>query len=140
VALPVPIPPRDEALTWLAAQGAKGAERWIAYAGGAPLMALDYAGRAAILERLLKNPAPVDTREELDALAEALQKIALDRAFTALGLPAKYQTGHSSTDPAQARAWLAYARQMGQHRLLTSHPLNPKLFSAEMLAGLPFKS
>ena len=140
VALPVPIPSRDEALRWLAAQGVKDAERWLAYAGGAPLMALDYAGRAAVLDRLLKNPAPVDSREELDTLADALQKIALDRAFTAVGLPAKYQTGHTSSDPAQARAWLAYARQMGQHRLLTSHPLNPKLFSAEMLAGLPFKS
>ena len=140
VALPVAIPPRDEALKWLAAQGARDAERWLAYAGGAPLMALDYAGRAAILDRLLKNPAPVETREELDALAEALQKIALDHAFTAFGLPAKYQTGHASTAPSDARAWLAFARRMGEHRLLTSHPLNPKLFSAEMLAGRPPRS
>jgi DNA polymerase-3 subunit delta' len=138
VALPVAIPPRDQALQWLSSQGAKDAERWLAYAGGAPLLALDYAGRAPILDRLLKNPAPVDDRDDLDPLAEALQKIALDRAFTALGLPAKYQTGASSPPNAsQARAWLAFARQMGQHRLLTSHPLNPKLFSAEMLAGLP---
>jgi hypothetical protein len=26
---------------------------------------------------------------------------------------------------------------MGEHRQLSRHPLNPKLFSAEMLAGLP---
>jgi len=26
---------------------------------------------------------------------------------------------------------------MGRNRLLTSHPLNPKLFAAEMVAGMP---
>lgn len=137
VALPVPIPPRAEALRWLSAQGAKNPARWLAYAAGAPLMALDYAGRAELLERFLKHPAPIDDRDELDAFAEGLQKIALDRAFVALGLPPKYQTGVPPTDRAQAHAWLAFARQMGQHRLLTGHTLNPKLFSAEMLAGLP---
>jgi DNA polymerase-3 subunit delta' len=137
VALPVSIPPREEALGWLSAQGAKSPARWLAYAGGAPLMALDYAGRAEVLERFLKDPAPVEDRDALDGFAEALQKIALDRAFVALGLPPKYQTGASATDRARARDWLAFARQMGQHRLLTRHTLNPKLFSAEMLASMP---
>ena len=137
VALPVAIPPRDQALAWLSSQGAKEPDRWLAYAGGAPLLALDYAGRAPILDRLLKSPAPVDDREELDDLAEALQKIALDRAFTAFGLAPRYQTGTSAAHRSAARAWLTFARQMGQHRQLTRHPLNPKLFSAEMLSGLP---
>lgn len=137
VALPVPIPPRDAALGWLSAQGARDAGRWLAYAGGAPLLALQYAGRAEALDRLLKRPAPAVDRDELEALAEALQKIALDRAFTAFGLPPKYQTGHSPGNRSEAHAWLSFARQMGQHRLLTRHPLNPKLFSAEMLAALP---
>ena len=137
VALPVPIPPRELALQWLASHGVKNAERWLAYAGGAPLQALECAGKAEILERLLQRPLPVDDRDELEALAEALQKIALDRALASMGLPPKYQTGSAPADRRQARAWLAYARQMGQHRLLTGHPLNPKLFSAEMIAGLP---
>jgi DNA polymerase-3 subunit delta' len=137
VALPVPIPPREAALEWLSSQGAKNPERWLASAGGAPLMALEYAGKADILDRLLQRPLPVADRDELEFLAEALQKIALDRALSALGLTPKYQTGTGPKDRAQARAWLSYARQMGQHRLLTSHPLNPKLFSAEMIAGLP---
>jgi DNA polymerase III subunit delta' len=137
VALPVAIPSRDKALEWLSAQGAKDPERWLAYAGGAPLGALDYAGKAQVLQRLLERPGPVDTREDLEVLAEALQKIALDGAFTALGLPPKYQTGAPPAARSQARAWLAFARLMGEHRLLARHPLNPKLFSAEMLAGLP---
>jgi DNA polymerase-3 subunit delta' len=137
VALPVAIPPREVALKWLADQGIKAAERWLAYAGGAPLQSLQYAANAEVLERLLARPSPVDDREELDALAEALQKIALDRALIGFGLPPKYRTGIGSGDRSQARAWLTFARQMGEHRLLTRHPLNPKLFSAEMLAGLP---
>jgi len=137
VALPVALPARDKALEWLSAQGAKDPGRWLAFAGGAPLGALDYAGKAQLLQRLLERPGPVDTREDLEVLAEALQKIALDRAFTALGLPAKYQTGAPPAARSHARAWLTFARQMGEHRLLARHPLNPKLFSAEMLAGLP---
>jgi DNA polymerase-3 subunit delta' len=137
VALPVPIPPRAAALQWLAEQGVAKAERWLAYAGGAPLQALEYAGKSDLLERLLQRPLPVDDREALEPLADALQKIALDRALTSLGLPQKYQTGGAPTEPAPAQAWLSYARQMGQHRLLCRHPLNPKLFSAEMIAGMP---
>ena len=137
VALPVAIPPREAALEWLSAQGARDASRWLAYAGGAPLLALQYAGRAEALDRLLKHPAPVLDREDLEALAEALQKIALDRAFSAFSLEPKYRTGHSSASRSEAHAWLSFARQMGEHRLLTRHPLNPKLFSAEMLAAMP---
>jgi DNA polymerase-3 subunit delta' len=137
VALAVPIPPQTAALQWLVEQGAKNPERWLAYAGGAPLRGLEYAANAEVLERLLQRPMPVDDRDELEALADALQKIALDRALTALGLAAKYQTGSIPRDLAKARAWLAFGRSMGERRLLTRHPLNPKLFSAEMVASLP---
>lgn len=137
VALAVPIPPRPAALQWLTGQGVGNPERWLAYAGGAPLQALEYAGKAEVLERLLQRPLPVTDRDELEALADALQKIALDGALTSLGLPSKYQTRNAPADPTQTRAWLAFARQMGQHRDLVRHPLNPKLFSAEMIAGMP---
>lgn len=137
VALPVPIPSAEVASAWLAEQSVKDAARWLAYAGGAPLKALEYAGEADLLDRLLRDPAPVEDREQLERLAEALQKTALDRAFSALGLPPKYRTGAPPAPPGQARAWLAYARAMGEHRALARHPLNPLLFSADILAGRP---
>jgi len=137
VAIPVPIPPREAALEWLNDQGIKDAERWLAYAGGAPLRALDYAAEAELLSRLLKAPGPVEVREDLERLAEALQKIALDRALTAFGLPQKYQTGQVAVTPEKARAWLAFARRMGEDRLLCRHPLNPRLFSAAMVGAMP---
>ena len=137
VALPVAIPPKKAALQWLSAQGMPDAERWLAYAGGAPLRALDYAGKAAVIERMLSAPSAVEDRDELELLAEALQKSALDRAFAALGGEAKYRTGAPPASRARANAWLGYARRLGQDRPLCRHPLNPKLFSAEMIAGMP---
>lgn len=137
VALPVPVPPLETARAWLDAQGVKDAERWLAYAAGAPLRALEYAADARALEVILRSPAPVEDREGLERLADALQKIALDRALMAAGLPPKYHTGNARPEAHQLRSWLAFARQMGHNRALARHPLNPKLFSAEMLATMP---
>lgn len=131
VAIPAPIPPRDAALAWLGGQGVQNAERWLAFSGGAPLQALSYAADAALWDRLLKSPQPVDDRESLERLAEALQKMAYDRAFSAMGLPPKYRTGAPAGR--SALAWLGVARRMGEDRALTRHPLNPKLFSSELL-------
>jgi DNA polymerase-3 subunit delta' len=132
----MPIPPRDAALAWLASQKVPNADRWLAFAGGAPLQALQYAADAAEWDRLLKSPQPVEDRDNLERLAEALQKMAYDRAFSAFGLPPKYRTGVPAAPSQKARAWLAYARKIGEDRILTRHPLNPKLFSADMVAGM----
>jgi DNA polymerase-3 subunit delta' len=140
VAVPVPVPPRAAALEWLAGQGIKTSDRWLAYAGGAPLRALDYAESGETVERLLgsiraRAQLLIDDRRELEALAEALQKYALDRALSAFGAPEMFRTGGERVQA--GRAWLAYARQMGRNRALARHPLNPKLFAAEMLATMP---
>ena len=147
VPVPVPIPDAKAAAAWLEKQGVREAARWLAFAGGAPLRALEYASgaRGEAIERALKlvaarDPAAftaVTDREQIEPLAEVLQKIALDRAFAALCGAAKYSPGLKGAAPADARAWLAYARAMGRHRLLARHPLNPKLLAADMLAGLP---
>jgi DNA polymerase-3 subunit delta' len=142
VAVPVPPPARQAALEWLAGEGIKDAERWLAYAGGAPLRALDYAMKAEIVDRLLsairgRGQILVDDRNELEALAEALQKVALDHALVAFGASPKYATAPAQVSQARARAWLAFARQMGRNRDLARHPLNARLFAAEMLAAMP---
>jgi DNA polymerase-3 subunit delta' len=146
VPVPVPLPEPKVAAAWLAAQGVKNAERWLAFGGGAPLRALEYATgqRGEAIERVLRGIASgnratlgdVKDREELEPLAEVLQKMALDRAFSALTGRSKYGGSAAAGNP---RDWLAYARAMGRHRTLTRHPLNPKLFAAEMVAGMPEK-
>jgi DNA polymerase-3 subunit delta' len=137
VNIPVPLPNRQVAMTWLAEQGVQEAARWLAYAGGAPLRALHYAGEADAYDRLLSNPGEAADREDLMRLGEALQKIALDQALRAFGLPPKYGTPSVQPPSTQAGAWLTYARQMGQDRLLCGHPLNAKLFSALLLSRRP---
>jgi DNA polymerase-3 subunit delta' len=145
VAVPVSVPSREVALEWLARQQAKEAERWLAYSGGAPLRALEYARSPDSAERAVVSalqagrPALPEDREHLEALAEALQKLALDRALGAFGLPAKYSVGQAPVPPALAKAWLAFARRMGSDRALARHPLNPRLFGAEMLGKTPSK-
>lgn len=136
VALPVPIPPQEQSIGWLKAQGAGNPDRWLAYAGGAPVQALAYAEEAAAWDRLLKSPAPVEDRESLERLAEVVQKIAYDRAFSAFGIAPKYKTGAPPANMAKARRWLAFARKMGENRALSRHPLNPRLFSNELLAEM----
>ena len=144
VPVPVPVPDQKAAAAWLAKQGLKNAERWLAFAGGAPLRALEYASgeRGEAIERVLRGVASGDrhalgdvkVREDLEHLAEVLQKLALDRAFSMLTGRGKYGGGAGRGDP---RAWLAFARAMGPQRALARHPLNPRLFAAEMVAGMP---
>lgn len=144
VPVPVPLPAKKAAVAWLEAQGVRNPELWLAFSGGAPLRALDYAtgDRGEAIERILRGLAAGDRtalaevkdREALDPLAEVLQKMALDRAFAALTGRGKYGGAAAAGD---GRAWLAYARRMGRYRTLTRHPLNARLFAAEMVASMP---
>jgi DNA polymerase-3 subunit delta' len=129
------VPPPEVAARWLESQGMKDGARWLAYAGGAPLRALDYGEDAAGLEALLRSPRPVDDRDALEPLVDALQKIAIDRALIAFGLPPRYGASNAKTQ--NAAAWLRYGRSLGEERLLCRHPLSPRLFSGDLLARMP---
>lgn len=143
VTVPVGIPPIESARAWLASGKVVEPERWLAYASGAPLRALadaQSAGpalaglRQALQGRDLSALEAVNDREGLLALAEGLQKYALDRAFASFTGRGKYGPAKPSE---QGLAWLRFAREMGRNRLLARHPLNPRLFAWEMLAGMP---
>lgn len=146
VPVPVTIPDAGRATAWLTAQGVKQAPGWLAFAGGAPLRALEFATgeRGAAFEQILRKLASgdraglaaVNDRETLQTLAEVLQKVALDRAFSLLCGKARY-SATSKPGRGDATAWLVYAREMGRNRLLTRHPLNTRLFAAEMISGMP---
>ncbi len=144
VALAVPIPDRETSLRWLSERGVEDAARWLAYAGGAPRLALEYASGegalAGILDALEAGDfdalaARATDRAGVEALADALQKYALDRALDAMGGAARFGTQAREGRKMPAQHWLALARQMGRHRALASHPLNPRLFAGEMLSG-----
>jgi DNA polymerase-3 subunit delta' len=83
VPVPVPVPDPKAAANWLAKQGVRSPERWLAFAGGAPRRALEYATgeRGESIERVLRALASgnrsalaeVKDRDEVEALAEVLQ-------------------------------------------------------------------
>lgn len=143
VGLPVAVPDAGAAKSWLAGQGATDAGQWLAFASGAPLLALQYAQGAGetlgrLREQLLAGDrdalGAVNDREQLEALAEVLQKHALDVAFRSFCGKSVYGASGPSKDPA---AWLRYARKAGRKRSLARHPLNPRLFAGEMVAEMP---
>jgi len=143
LALPVPLPEPALAKAWLGTQGLGTPDRWLAYASGAPLKALELGAaagqvpaglRKALESRELETVRGVNDRESLEALAEALQKYALDRAFASYTGAGKFGAARSSPD---GLAWLRFARQMGRNRALARHPLNPRLFAGEMLSEMP---
>jgi DNA polymerase-3 subunit delta' len=143
VTVSVGFPPLESARDWLAGEKVAEPERWLAYASGAPLKALADAQNAgpviaslrqALQGRDLETLGAVNDREGLEVLAEALQKYALDRALASFTGRGRYAGAEPS---AQGLAWLRFAREMGRSRQLARHPLNPRLFAGEMLAGMP---
>jgi len=146
VSVPVPLPSAAAAQAWLDSQGVRDAARRLAFAGGAPLKALEDAngergGRAdQILQALRSNDLErlqaTRDRESLELLAEVLQRCACDRALASFGLPPKYGC-EGVSKAGTSREWLAYARILGSDRALARHPLNPGLHATAMLDGLP---
>lgn len=143
MAVPITLPERGLAQAWLREQGVAEGEAWLAFTGGAPLQAVAYAGEArsvvggmrkALLARDFDALQAAGGREDLEALAEVLQRRAIDVAMRSLGGRDRYGLGGSSR---HAGSWLRYARAMGRFRALTRHTLNSRLLAGEMLAGMP---
>jgi DNA polymerase-3 subunit delta' len=143
----VPLPEKSIAIPWLETQGVADAASWLAFAGGAPLLALDCARdeRAALVTgwRKALDDGALDSiqlgaeREDAEFLVDFLQKHALDAALASAGLPPRFGTGPARVSRSLLRGWLTYARNLGQARKLARHPLNPRLFVAEVLDKYP---
>ncbi len=145
VIVAVPRPEERAALAWLEEQGDScDAARWLAFAGGSPRSAYEYAAGergtltapfiAAIARGDPDSIPEASNRETLDALAEVLQKHAIDQVADSLAGRRIYGTEVvPRKGSASALEWARFAQYMGRARSLTSHPVNPRLFSAEML-------
>jgi len=145
IAVPVPMPAPAVARGWLAEQGVREPERWLAFASGAPLLALANAnaGKSEDIARMLDLldrgdldglAASATDRDSLEALADVLQKFALDRAFVGLGGAARFGTSTGRWASGKSpRGWLNVARELGRDHALARHPLNPRLFATEMI-------
>jgi len=143
----LPVPLHDAASKWLREQGVPAPDRLLAFAGGAPLAALEEANFEEVRERLIRGL----TQSGFDPLACAesclqlkpvlvvdwLQRWAYDLLRSKLGAAPRY---HPSEQTAlneiaagcNARAIGSFLKNLARARALSSHPLNAKLFFEDL--------
>jgi DNA polymerase-3 subunit delta' len=151
ISLAVGLPDEEAALAWLKQESVTEGAQWLRFSGGAPLLAREYADSprgekiAQVIELMKKGGRdalsawPAADREQIEILSEVLQKWAMDKAFLCISGKSKYFPAPSGSKGVQgnAGAWLKFAREAGRYRLAAQHPLNPKLFAADLISRMP---
>ena len=152
IRFPVEIPAANQSRAWLAEAQVAQAEHWLAFSGGAPLLARDFAvsDQAEAVSQLLKMLVqgnregllawPATDREQVELMAEVLQKWAYDQVFGSISGEGRFfgkSVAKRSGERRQRHLWLRFARQAGRYRVEARHPLNPKLFLADLIAAMP---
>ena len=147
-------PSAERSRAWLAAVEVDDPVRWLALAGGAPLLAaeLSGSGERTVLDAVLaqlKRGADLDPLVAAAALERTLkaekgaapmkramewtQKWLTDLALASAGLPVRYFVGEGKAlaglaARADRRDLLAFGRKTIQYRRHSEHPLNVRLF------------
>lgn len=140
----MPMPARSMAEAWLAGQGAVRAAERLAYAGGAPLQAMNCDEESERkwleLQTLLARPQALDPlaasagigREGLLQVVDMLQKWSCDLLSMAHGGEVRYHAQQATamqslTKRVDLPKLLDYQRVLNQARSLALHPLNAEL-------------
>jgi DNA polymerase-3 subunit delta' len=145
------LPPRDEALAWLRAEGVAQPEIALASAGGAPLLARDLAApeEAELRRRTLgelAKPSGADPvafaaavdRATVERVIHWMQTWVSDLARVKLAGSARHHPDFAAALQARARGadlerLFALDRELTEARRLASHPLNPRLVAEHLL-------
>lgn len=160
--LDMPLPAVAVATAWLAGNRIEDAGRWLALAGGAPLLAAELAssGQRGLLDTLLGQ---LQRGSGLDPLAAAaavektlkadkggtltmkrvvdwLQKWGVDLTLAAQGLPVRYFGGDGATigrlaGPVDKLKLFSFNRKLCKYKAQSEHPLNSRLFLEEIFFG-----
>ena len=149
--LPLPLPPRAEALAWLKAEGVEEPEAALAAAGGAPLLARDLAqpDEAQLRRRLLQElarPSGADAltfaatieRGSVERFVHWMQTWVHDLVRVRLAGSARHHTDFAAALQARARGaslegLFDLDRALAEARGLSSHPLNARLLAEHLL-------
>lgn len=163
-AMPVPLPAGELAERWLADANIESPQRWLALAGGAPLLAAELGssgerqiidallaqlGRghgveplaaAAALEKVVKAEKGERGGPPMKRVMEWAQKWLFDLSMACSGLPVRYFVGESKRIDALAQRsnrqrLLAFARKSLQYKRHSEHPLNARLFLEDFFLG-----
>ncbi len=149
----VPVPGRRLSLAALAAAGIKEPERWLALAGGAPLLAEELAssGEGDWLGRLAQRLQSTDgdafsVAAEVDrwikegkgqvglrGIVDAFQKWVVDLTLVATGMPVRYFVAHQATIAAivcqlSVPSLIGFYRRLCEARRQVEQPVNGRLF------------
>lgn len=152
--VPVPLPAPEKAAAALEADGILEAGRWLALAGGAPLLAQELAqsGQGQWLDQLVKRLAAGGRNDALAAAAEIdkllrdskgkvalrqvvewIQKWVVDLVLAGQSLPVRYFSGQRATieklvSGTPVYKILGFHRKLLQERRQVEQPLNARLF------------
>jgi DNA polymerase-3 subunit delta' len=154
---PMRAPTTADANTWLISQGLNEdtATAALAYAGGAPLAALEFAQNEHIApsnRRLMLDQLAAGARCDVFACAETLQKIPkslvlgwLQRwlydlaVINATGQPRYYPNATNTlkhcSQTLDSLRLVEYMRTVNLQRAIENHPVNPRLFFEELFLG-----
>ena len=160
-AIPVSPPARALAEQWLAAAGVADSGRWLALAGGAPLLAADLAGSeerdlvdslvAALAAGGALDPLAAATAVDrvvkaakrpaaLKRMLEWAQKWLFDLLLVRQGLPARYFCAERQrllglAEIVDEHGLLAFNRKALECRAYCEQPLNSRLFLEDFFLG-----
>lgn len=133
-AMALPLPPAEQAVAWLAAQGVAGAEVLLAACGGQPLEALeaartglDAATWTRLPQALAQGDAAVLAGWPLPRAIDALQKLCHDLSVNALGGTPRYFPAASLPRGASLEGLLAWSAALQRAARHAEHPLNAGL-------------
>jgi DNA polymerase-3 subunit delta' len=153
VRLQFALPPADEALAWLAAQGVQDPRGALAWAGGAPLRALELAApelaqaRGWVVDRCLASPDgdPVQLSGDIGAdglttLVDTMQRWCYDLLLVRLTGTPRYhvdraQILHRTAMLVELTRLMRFSKELQSCMRLLEHPLNPRLVAESCLVG-----
>ncbi|MGE5615363.1 MAG: DNA polymerase III subunit delta' [Bacillota bacterium] len=149
-ALPLAMPPRDEALAWLRAEGVSDAQVALDAAGGAPLFARDLAEpeetdlRRRVLAELARpggahaSLAATIDRAAVERFIYWLQTWTQDLVHRRIAGSVRHHRDFAAALEARARGaslerLFDLDRELAAARAVASHPLNPRLLAEHLL-------
>lgn len=154
------VPAADLAERWLAEQGLKEAARWLALAGGAPLLAVNLAAnqQAQLLETMVKllsqggRLAPLEAAGAVERLLkgdksgtlalrwvmEWVQKWTTDLILASHHLVPRFFMGEVATieqlaQSADQKKLFRFNKKVYEFKVQSEHPLNSRLFLEEVM-------